>query len=94
MSGVLLEVSEASLACLTNATAAILGQDLSSENQYEVHAVHQLVGAKTPKIRIQTIHHDERKEPALSLVLQSPRTLPAIHRKIGSGTVTLIFEQC
>lgn len=94
MSGVLIEVSESSLARFTNATAAILGQDLSSENQYEIHAVHQVANAKKPKIRIQANNHDGHKELALSLVLQSPRTLPTTHRKIGSGTVSLLFEQC
>ena len=94
MSGVLIEVSEPSLARLTNATAAILGQDLSDENQYEVHAVHEVANAKKPKIRIQSINHDEHKELALSLVLQGPRKLETIHRKIESGTVSLLFEQC
>lgn len=98
MAGVLVEVaSDASLARLSNATAALLDQEAAkNETRYEVDVVHQVPNAKNPTIRIQKRgggSHGEHSDLALSLVLQGPKAIDAVHRKIDGGTVSLVFEQ-
>ncbi|GIZ39988.1 hypothetical protein CKM354_000334700 [Cercospora kikuchii] len=98
MAGVLVEVaSDASLARLSNATAALLDQEAAkNETRYEVDVVHRVPNAKNPTIRIQKRgdgSHGEHNDLALSLVLQGPKAIDAVHRKIDGGTVSLVFEQ-
>lgn len=93
MAGVRLDVQDSVHPRLTSATAAILDKDLSGDNHYEVDVVHHVSNAKKPSIRIQHAGPDQTRPLRLSLVIQTPKEIPAIHHTIGDGTVSVVFEQ-
>ncbi|EME89656.1 uncharacterized protein MYCFIDRAFT_213752 [Pseudocercospora fijiensis CIRAD86] len=94
MGGILLDADPSLVSRLSNATAAILDKDLNSKDgTYELDVVHSVSNARNPSIRIRTAGSLPKKVLALSLVLQTPKSVPDIHHTIDDGEISVVFEK-
>lgn len=94
MGGVLLEVEQCLASRLSHATAALVDHDLSKDGVYEVDVVQPVTEARKPSIRIKAADSQHpKRDLALSLVLQTPQNVPAIHHMIEDGTISVVFEK-
>ena len=94
MAGVLLEVKKDRLDRLSTATAAVLGCDRLTSNEYETRLPNAVEKLKSPTIRLHEVGGEEDKELALTLVLQTAEHegREEIRETIGDGVVAIRFE--